>query len=144
MTHPSTFDHSAQKANEWLRDIGARLGTENQSTEYAALRATLHAIRDHLSTDEIAHLGAQLPIAVRGLYFEGWNPKTAALRPRNKQEFIAAVEREVSGHQELVDIEETIRVTLSVLSRHISMGQMKQVIQHLPVGIRELWAGSIF
>lgn len=144
MTHISGLDRTIQKTNEWLRDIGEGLHLENRRTEYAALRATLHAIRDHLSTDEVAHLGAQLPLAIRGLYYEGWNPKDVVKRPRNKQEFFDAVHREVQGHPELADIEKTIRVTLSVLGKHITHGEMKQVVQHLPAGIRELWTGSLF
>ena len=139
MTHLTGLDQTVQKTNEWLRDIGKGLGIENRRTEYAALRATLHAIRDHLSTDEIAHLGAQLPLAIRGLYYEGWNPSNTVSRPRNANEFLEAVGREVKSHSELWDVEKTVRVTLNVIAKHITHGEMKQVSQHLPAGIRELW-----
>jgi len=37
---------------------------------YNALRAVLHALRDRLTTEEIAQFGAQLPTFVRGVYYE--------------------------------------------------------------------------
>jgi uncharacterized protein (DUF2267 family) len=143
MTHLTGLDQTVQKTNEWLRDIGNGLGIENRRTEYAALRATLHAIRDHLSTDEIAHLGAQLPLAIRGLYYEGWNPSNMVSRPRNAEEFLEAVGREVQSHSELWDVGKTVRVALNVISEHITPGEMKHVVQHLPAGIRGLWIGNI-
>lgn len=39
---------------------------------YNALRAVLHALRDRLPPDVAVHLGAQLPMLVRGIYYEGW------------------------------------------------------------------------
>ncbi len=142
MTHVSALDTTLQKTNEWLRDIGEGLGIDDRQTEYAALRATLQTIRDHLSTDEVAQLGAQMPMAVRGIYYEGWDPKTYVARPRNKAEFLDAVRRRVKGHEELANVGKTVRVALGVLSKHISAGEITQVINSLPADIRELWTPS--
>jgi uncharacterized protein (DUF2267 family) len=73
-TNIEVFDTTVQKTNEWLRDISRELGDENRRHAYLALRGTLHAIRDFLPIEESAHLSAQLPLLVRGIYFEGWNP----------------------------------------------------------------------
>ena len=39
-----------------------------------ALKVTLHALRDRLSIGEAAQLGAQLPMMIRGLFYESWRP----------------------------------------------------------------------
>lgn len=139
MSHLSGLDTTVQKTNEWLRDIGDALGIHNRRAEYAALRAALHALRDHLPTDEIAQLGAQLPLAIRGVFYEGWNPKAAVERPRNRETFLDAMRREITGHDELADVQKTLASALAVISKHVSSGEMRQVVQHLPAGIRELW-----
>ncbi len=144
MTHVAALDTTLQKTNEWLRDIGDGLGIDSRHTEYAALRATLHTLRDHLSTDEIAQLGAQLPLAVRGLYYEGWNPKTTVTRPRNRDSFMESVRHELKGHNELWDTPKVVRGVLDVLSKHVSAGEIDQVYQSLPESIRELWPRSVF
>jgi uncharacterized protein (DUF2267 family) len=52
----------------------------NQS--YSALRAVLHALRDRLTVAETAHLSAQLPMLIRGIYFKGWDPTKVPVRSK--------------------------------------------------------------
>jgi uncharacterized protein (DUF2267 family) len=74
ITGLEVFDTTLQKTNEWLQEIMQEFGTENRQQAYAALRATLHTLRERLPTEETAHLGAQLPMLIRGIYYEGWHP----------------------------------------------------------------------
>ena len=41
---------------------------------YQVLRAVLHSLRDRLTINEAADLGDQLPILIRGIYYEAWHP----------------------------------------------------------------------
>ncbi len=68
------FDTTVQKTNIWLNDLMKVLGWQDRHKAYLALRATLHALRDRLTVDEVAHFGAQLPMLMRGFYYEGWDP----------------------------------------------------------------------
>ena len=60
-----------QQTNLWLKDLMERLGTGDRKLAYNVLKATLHALRDRIGPENAIHLGAQLPILVRGIYYDG-------------------------------------------------------------------------
>ena len=60
------FDKTVQTTNAWLKEIMEATGLDRRKA-YRALAAVLHALRDRLTVDEVAQLGAQLPILVRHL-----------------------------------------------------------------------------
>ena len=66
------FDKTVQTTNAWLKEIMEATGLDRRRA-YRALAAVLHALRDRLTVDEVAQLGAQLPILVRGLYYDQWH-----------------------------------------------------------------------
>ena len=68
------IDHTVQLTHEWINELRERLHWDSSRGALHLLRATLTQIRDHLSNEEIAHLSAQIPLLVRGMYFEGWQP----------------------------------------------------------------------
>jgi uncharacterized protein (DUF2267 family) len=142
-TNIEVFDTTVQKTNEWLRDISRELGDENRRHAYLALRGTLHAIREFLPIEESAHLSAQLPLLVRGIYFEGWNPSDTPEEDRSLESFLSrtehALERALWNESHSIDTAHAVRAVLRVLSDRISSGEIKQVKHVLPEQIRELW-----
>ena len=72
------FDRTIHKTNIWLKDLMEILGCTDRQEAYTSLRATLHALRDRLTIEETAQVAAQLPMLIRGFYFEGW------IRPGNR------------------------------------------------------------
>ena len=66
------FDRTVQETNLWLKSLMEKLVTDDRHVAYFALRATMHALRDRIGPDNAVHLGAQLPMLIRGLYYEGW------------------------------------------------------------------------
>jgi uncharacterized protein (DUF2267 family) len=140
------IDHTVQQTNEWLREIATELGTENRRHAYLALRGSLHAIRDVLTVDESAHLSAQLPMLVRGIYFEGWDPSHGAVHDRSRESFLGHVDdalwRAMWNESEPIGAEAALRATLRVLDRHISEGELEQIRRMMPRHVRELWPGA--
>ena len=63
------------------------LDWENEHKAYLALRTVLHTLRDRLSVEEAVQLGAQLPMLIRGFYYEGWTLKQKPTKERHKTEF---------------------------------------------------------
>ena len=142
-TGVEVFDTTTQKTNEWLRDISQHLGDDNRRHAYLALRGTLHAVRDFLPIDESAHLSAQLPLLVRGVYFEGWDPSQTPTQERSRDSFLAhtehAMERALWNEDTDISPEKAARAVLRVLSDRVSEGEMQQVRHVMPEPVRDLW-----
>jgi uncharacterized protein (DUF2267 family) len=65
------LDRSLEKTHIWLGDLAEELGSDDRHYAYRVLRAFLHALRDHLPIDEVASVAAQLPMFIRGIFYEG-------------------------------------------------------------------------
>ncbi len=139
MTQLAVLDTTVQKTHEWLRDIKKGLGFDNDRAAYAALRATLHSLRDLLGTDQVAQFGAQLPMLVRGIYYEGWNPvPTATGRPAG-HDFLETARHELRDHLELRNTEHVTRIVFSVIAMHLTSGEIGHIVSTLPREVRALW-----
>jgi len=136
-TRVDVIDRSVEKAHVWINDLADELGTEDNQEAYRVLRAFLHALRDHLSVDEAAQLAAQLPIFVRGVFYEGWDPSRTPEHARDLDSFLwrIASEAHLAGGTEA-----SFAATAAhrVLSRHISAGEAGSVLNVLPAHLREL------
>jgi len=141
MTRVPAFDKAVQKAYEWLDDIDAELGWTDRERAYAALRGTLHAVRDRLPVDEAADLAAQLPQLVRGIYYEGWNPSATPVKIRHKAAFLEPVADALAGREE-TDPEAAARAVLTVVTRHLSPGEIADVVGSFPADLRELFPSA--
>jgi len=138
MTKVGVLDSTVQKTHEWLRDIKDGLGFDNDRAAYAALRATLHGLRDLLGTDQVAQFGAQLPMIVRGIYYEGWNP--ASTQGRQRHGFLEAIRHELREHLELHDAERVARIVFGVVTAHITPSEVEKIAHSLPREVRALWS----
>jgi uncharacterized protein (DUF2267 family) len=132
------FDTTLHKTNSWLKDLAQVLGQADRRRAYLALRATLHALRDRLTVEEVAQLGAQLPMLIRGFYYEGWDPTGTPLKARHKEQFLARIEQELRGN-ERSDPEQIARAVFAVLAQRVSQGEIDNVKHVLPAEIRDLW-----
>jgi len=78
------FDKAIQDANIWVNEIMSELDWDDKHRAYILLRSTLHVLRDRLQPNECAHLAAQLPTLIRGIYFEGYRPAKVSVDIRHK------------------------------------------------------------
>ncbi len=134
----SVFDTTLEKTNDWLNAINVELGWENKHAAYTALRSTLHALRDRLPVNEAAKLGAQLPMLIRGFYYEGWHPADKPLKMRHQNEFLDHVARECRTKLD-APMESIVRAVFRVIETHVTPGEVSGVIRALPVQLKELW-----
>src|ERR671914_1128216 len=127
------FDRTVQKTNSWLKSLMDELEWVDRQEAYSALQVTLHALRDRLTVEEVAQLGAQLPMLIRGFYYEGWDPTGKPLKERHKEEFLARIAEQFSGDDQ-ADAEQVARAVFSVLSDRVTEGEIEDVKHVLPAG----------
>ncbi|MCR9220751.1 MAG: DUF2267 domain-containing protein [Alphaproteobacteria bacterium] len=132
------FDHTLQETNGWLKDLMQLLGTEDRKAAYRILRATLHALRDRIGEGNALHLGAQLPILLRGVYYEGWRGAASQSKERRTAAFLEHVQAE-SGHALHGDVEADVRAVFTLLWERIDAGEIAKLIQLFPAEMRDLW-----
>jgi uncharacterized protein (DUF2267 family) len=132
------IDTSVQKTHVWLKEIMEQLETDDRHQAYMALKVTLHALRDWLSIEEAAQLGAQLPMIIRGLFYEGWRPAGKRDRATSWETFMKPVYLAVCQDGSSTP-EEVVSAVFRTLYKHISSGEIDDVIGQLPRDIRSLW-----
>jgi uncharacterized protein (DUF2267 family) len=133
------FDRTLQTTHIWLDDLMETLGWSDRQDALHALRTVLHGVRDHLPVNDAAHFSAQLPLLVRGVFFEGWQPAKTPLKERSGDQFLAHVNDSFLFKVD-ADGRQVVSAVFQTLARHVSEGELEKVLHVLPSGIRELAA----
>ena len=131
------FDRTLHTTNLWLDEICAEIGPDKHLA-WHVLGAVLRSIRDELLIGQSAHLSAQLPLLVRGAYFDQYRPAARPVPERSQEDFIAHIRQELAGCRPVrPDLAAT--AVMRTLNRHITEGQIKKVRDALPKSVRALW-----
>lgn len=136
------FDRTVQKTNLMLEELGDALHMEDRHDVYLSLRTVLHALRDRLHPAEAAHLAAQLPMLLKGVYFDGWRPASTPVKIRDRQEFLDGIREPLRSRMPTVDAERITRRVFELLVAHVSAGEIEQVVSSLPEELRDLWPAT--
>lgn len=137
---PSNLDLNLHvKATEgWLDDLMRNLAWHDRRRTWSALVAALHALRDCLGRDEAIYLGAQLPLLLRGFYYEGWHLHTH--RPMGRDAFLERI-RDGLKHDVAVDAEQVARAVMALLARRLPTAELEGTKAATPAAIHGLWPG---
>lgn len=131
------FDKTVQTTNIWLGEIMEKHGPDRQ-TAWHILGAVLRTLRDRLPTGLSAHLGAQLPLLIRGTYYDQFEPSRQPTNDRTLDEFCSHVQAQMEFSRP-VDPVDAIRTVFEVLSHYVDPGQVAKVREALPAEVRDLW-----
>ncbi len=132
------IDETVQQTHEWINDLAARTGSEDKRQTLRLMRAVLRAIRDHIPHTEAAHLSAQLPVLVRGFYWEGWRPAATPVHPRGREAFVGAVRQFYDRPEE--ELAPEVRAVFALLEDRLTEGEIGDVRAMLPEDVRQLLA----
>jgi uncharacterized protein (DUF2267 family) len=135
MDHVEAFDTTLEKTYAWLNELADELGTDDRHRAYEVLRAFLHALRDRLPVESAVKLGAQLPMLVRGFYYEGWNPAHKPAKV-HLDGFLEHVRREANLEPD--EVEAAVRAASRTLQRHVTEGELAKTLGILPNDIFRL------
>lgn len=136
-THVDSLNRTIQKTHAWLKSL-TKVGFEDEAQAYTALRAVLHALRDRMNRDEAVHLGAQLPMLVRGFYYDGWNPSETPVEMENRTDLYERVQGSL-GATSGVDPAHAVEAVFKLLDREVTAGGIAHVRTQMPEDIRGLW-----
>ena len=129
------FEDYVKDAKTWLHHAQQALGIQDEQQAGRIFRAVLHAIRDRLPAEEAMHLGAQLPIIWKGIFFQGFKLRPEPVVIRHEGEWldfirsknqVAAIDFPTHDHVRLA-----FQDIMSMLETHLSEGQYLQIIQAL-------------
>ena len=136
------WDRTVHKANAWLQELDGELGWGDLDATLLALRAVLHALRDRLTPNEAVQLAAQLPLLIKGVYFDGWRPSTTPQRMRSREEFLDMVRRPLLRGIPEADPEQVTRAVFRLLDEHVSGGEISDVRSVMPAEWSDLWPAA--
>ncbi|AZL15986.1 DUF2267 domain-containing protein [Rickettsiales endosymbiont of Stachyamoeba lipophora] len=140
MTELPILNKNIIKTYEWLKDIEDSAGFyhDDHKRAIAILRVTLHELRDNLPLQNLAKLSSQLPLIIRGLLFEGWNPQITPLKERKKDDFLMSIADKIDEKYNDTDIEEGVKAVFQAIYNHVSTSEIENLKAVLPRGILEL------
>lgn len=137
MTVPATIAHALQQTQIWLKELRDAGDLTDEQEAYVVLRAVLHQLRDRLTPQEAIDLGAQLPLIVRGMWYEGWTPSRLPEKVRTQARFFDELAERLRPHP--IDVEQAARDVFSLLAQHCDPGEIKDVVSQLPADLKALW-----
>jgi uncharacterized protein (DUF2267 family) len=132
------IETTVQKTYRWIRELDAELHGVGRKEAYQVLRGFLHTVRDRLIVDEAAQLAAQLPMLVRGIYYEGWDPSEAPQKMKAAEFLATFFDRAAMNLDQ--DPLPALRAAAKVMRRHVTRGEVSDVFGSLPEDIRGLLA----
>src|SRR5436190_19491123 len=134
------FDKTLGTTNGWRDEFMADLGPDRQ-VAWKVLSVVLRKLRDRLPLGLAAHLGAQLPLLVRGIYYDQFEPGKLPTECDTHEEFVAEVAGWLSDIRP-VDPHAAVASVFRVLAHHIDPGQIMKVREALPRSMRQAWENA--
>jgi len=143
----TNFEKYAAKGNEIVTMIAKDIQAPKDKAA-RVLRAVLHALRNQLNLEESFQVMAQLPMILKAVYVDQWNPSKTFRRIHKLDEFIDII-REEDGKNAGYDFgndqtaKNTVRAVFRALSYFLSEGEFEDIKSVMPADIKEFVAASI-
>jgi len=138
------FNKYVQDAEAFINEVAIEIGHPNDKPRAAkVLRSVLHVFRNRITPAESLQLIAQLPMLIKAIYVDGWKIGNGNYHEsRNIGDFIEAF-READSQQAYIsdyEAKEAIQAVFRVLKRHVSQGEIFDIIAVLPAEMKSLLA----
>lgn len=141
------FEKYAAKGNEIVNMLSKDIGLSADSSG-RILRSTLHALRNRIGTNESFDLLSQLPMALKGIYVDGWKPEKSYERIKHVGEFFDEIRKE-NGQTAAYDfgndqkMKNIVGAVFKTLHYHISKGEMDDILNCMPSALKVFISGYL-
>ncbi len=132
------FDSTLKATNRWLKLMMMELETDDRRFAFRVLRGVLHTLRDRIGPVNAVHLGAQMPMLLRGAYYENWHPAGTPTRERHLEDFLDHVAGRLPGADEVCPAE-AVRASFAVMAQCLDRGEMNKLQHMLPHEVLTFW-----
>jgi uncharacterized protein (DUF2267 family) len=144
LTGLEVFDSTVQRTNVWLKDLMQELNTNDHRKAYLTLRSVLHALRDHLPEHDAIYVGEQLPMLIRGVYFEHWDPSGKPLHLGSRSDFFTVLSRYMARDGDsALKAETAARAVFRLLDRKAAEGEIEDLHHVIPRILIDLWPPAL-
>jgi len=132
------FDKTLQTTHIWLDELMAEIGPDRQ-VAWHVLGAVIRVVRDRIPLDLAAHLGSQLPLLVRGIYYDQWHaPGRMDEKLRSLDTFLESIGEQLAQTRS-INARNAAQAVFRVLSRHVDPGQIEKIGHALPAEVQTIW-----
>ena len=143
-TNILSLDRAIQNTILWLNDIQDELQWEDREMVYKATKAVLQTIRDRLPFEELIHFSANLPLVMKGMLMDNYNP------PQDKSEKIKTLEEFYdsiqdyydSQRRDVISAKEASTGVIKTLFKKIGSGEMRKLADNMPLKLKPLFQGQ--
>jgi uncharacterized protein (DUF2267 family) len=141
------FEKYAAKGNEFVHLVTEDLEVPKQKAG-RIIRAVLHALRNRVSHEESFHLLAQLPMALKGVYVDGWKFDKDFSRISHVKDFLDEIRKEDGGlagydFGNNAKAGAAVAAVFKALNVYISEGEMEDVLLVIPEELRKFISKAI-
>ena len=131
------FEAYAQKGNEFINLVSKFLEIHDRNRAGRIVRSVLHVLRDRLTIEESLHFIAQLPVALKGVYVDGWAVPSKHNHPNTLDDFLdmILIEDNKTAWKDFSNSEEVLEAVIAVFksfSCYVSQEEMERIMHVLP------------
>lgn len=139
-----SVDKYYQEVHKFIKDVKEELGGDCDLHQSERIMASVfHTLREVLTPQESLHLIAQLPVFIKGIYVHGWHLRTKK-SIRSMDDFIESLllqnpKNAPTDFGTDEKAKERTRAVFRVLNRHVTTGEIQDVMAQLPSELMELF-----
>jgi uncharacterized protein (DUF2267 family) len=134
------FDKTLQTTHIWLDQIMAEAAVERH-TAWKALGVVLRTLRDRVPVELAAHLSAELPLLIRGAFYDQYQPAQQPTPIRSLDEFQAIIAARLDGA--LIESDIALEAVIATLTAHVPQGMLSKLVGALPAEFQTFWREAV-
>jgi uncharacterized protein (DUF2267 family) len=125
------FEAYAAEGNHFINAVAAELALPRNSAARIT-RAVLHAVRDRIPPDDALEFAQGLPMALKGVYIDQYDPSDKPYRIRRADDFLDLIytKNELAAGVDFpgnASIKSGLRGVFRVLQNYMDRGQVEQI-----------------